>query len=388
MRLSRRGRARRLALTLSAATLGVIALTVPASVLAAPSVRVTMTSPAARPDVLSAVAGYLWSADLVQPPSGSIESYYAYDSASHGSRAVTVKHLSTGAYQVDFAGLGGVAGSAIVQVTTYSGADDCSAGPWTTGSNPTDLRAYVYCFGLTGAAADTEFNLVVTRPTSPPHGIFDYAFVSRATSSGPLTGYQYNSSRKKNSVTHLSAGHYRVLLGGPKLAGPQGVVKVSAYGDQPGDCQLASWSAAAPGGEAVKVNCYDIHHHAQNRQFMVTYTTGSSLLGINGQVVASAFANGKSPLYQPAQQYDSKHAARVYVAHLSTGYYEVLAVGSGGDPDRWGGNIQISSVGTKGQLCVSGGWSTGAITPTLYVRCFDRHDDVVDTPFTVEWVTP
>ncbi len=388
MRLVRRARQLPfLTVSLAAAGLGVAALAMPASALAAPAGQISYAVPASRPAAANAVAGDVWSTDDVQPGSGEIDSYYAYDSANQGANAVTVKHLHTGVYQVDFAGLGRVAGRAIVQVSSYDAANDCSVSIWSSGRNSSEFQAIIDCFTIAGAAADTRFDLVVTQPTSAPHGIFDYAWVYKSSSSGRLTMYQYNSSRKENSVTHLSTGHYRVLLGGPASSGTHGVVKVTPYGSLAGDCQLASWSAAAHGGENVYVNCYDVHHHAQNRQFMVTYATTTSLLGINGQVVANAFANGRAALYQPVVQYSSKHGARITVVHLGTGDYEVIAVGSGGNYAQWGGDVQINSVGTKGQLCTADSWSTN-LTPAIEVECFDHHDHLVDSPFTIEWVVP
>jgi hypothetical protein len=363
----------RYSLTTAMALAAIVASTAPAA----------LAAPATRPATATAVAGYIWSDDGAATP----DSYYAYNSTG-GS--VTQTSPASGEYEIDFGGLGSIASTSVVQVTTYDDEFNCDVAGWGPSSGAgTDLLASVSCYTLAGTLAttgDIVFDLVVTHAVSPPHGVFDYSFVNKDNSSGNLVAYQYNSSRKKNSVKHLSKGHYQVTLAGPSSKGTTGIVKVSAYGNEPGSCELEGWTGSAK-GELVNVDCYTLHHVAQNREFIVTYATANSLLGINGQTVANAFANGSSALYQPKVQYDSHKSARVSVVHYSTGEYGVLPVGSDGDFDHWGGDVQISAVDSKGRLCVSDGWDQ-ELTPSITVDCYDAKGDLVDSPFTVEWVVP
>jgi hypothetical protein len=333
----------------------------------------------AHPATSNAVAGYAWV------DGGTVEVYYDFDSANGHGTAVTASTPGTGIYQVEFANMGGIAGNVGVQVTPYSVDETCATSGWDNDHGK--LRVVVDCYSLAGALTDGNFNLIVTHPTSRPNGVFDYSLDYAPNSSGMLTTNQYNSSHKKNSVKHLGTGRYQVLLGGPKTTGTSGIVHVTPVGAQPGNCELVSWTGSAQ-GELVNVDCFGVGHAAQNREFIVTYATASSLMGIKSQVVANAFANSKATdLYSPSVQFNSKRGAKVTVAHLQTGRYLVLAFGSGGNTKKWGGDVQVSAVGNRGQLCISGGW--GQFTnPTLTVECFDKSGHPTDVPFMVEWVVP
>lgn len=362
-----------LALTVAAATtLGTTALAAPA--LASPAAQRS-----AHPAVSNAVAAYAWV-------DNGVEDYYDFNSKKSGSQAVLYSSSTQGIYEVEFANLGSIAGNANVQVTTYGDVRTCATSGWQ--ADGTKLRVVVDCYDVNGALSTGDFDIVVTHPTSAPHGVFDYALDDHPNSSGTLTSNQYNSSHKQNSVKHLGTGRYQMLFGGPKTTGTRGVVHVTPFGAQAGNCEAESWTGSAK-GELVNVDCFGPGpgHAPQNREFTVTYTTSSSLMGINGQVVANAFANGKAPLYSPSVQFNSKKGAKVSVVHYRTGEYEVLAIGSGGNTDKWGGDVQVSAVGSKDQLCISDGWGQ-QLTPSLDVECFDKAGNSVDAPFTVEWVVP
>lgn len=362
--------------TLLVAPLALLALT--SLALTTPALARTITarqaaSPAS-PGAATAVAGYLWSTS--QNASQPVDSYYAFNSTGG---AVTLTNPATGQYVVTFAGLGSVAGKAIVQASTYDGTDTCAVGGWSpAGAN---LQASVDCFSVPGAApANTLFDLTVTRPVSPPHGTFDYSFVY--LSSGRLTAYQYNSSHKENSVTNPTVGHYVVTLGGPSTSGTHGVVMVTGYGNAAGNCQTTGWRGSAT-GEIVNVNCRNSAGHFANREFMVTYAAANNLMGLNGKVTANAFVTARPGVYQPADQYDSVSGARVTVTHVNPGYYFVAFGGS--RSTHSGGHIEVNAVGSTNRLCLTGGWG-GSITPTTYVYCYDNAGHQADSNFVVNWV--
>ncbi len=359
-----------LALTVAATAAAGLATSAPASAVGA---RPATAHPAAA----NAVAAYAWV-------DGAIDTYYAFNSKVSGSQAVLYSSSASGLYEIEFAQLGSIASNVGVQVTTYSQTVTCAVTGWSKDGGK--LKVGVNCYNLSGSLVAGDFDIIVTHPTSAPHGVFDYALDDHPNSSGPLTSNQYNSSRKQNSAKHLGTGRYQVLFGGPKTSGTQGVVHVTAFGGQPGSCEVESWTGSAQ-GELVNVDCFGPGPNPvpQNRGFTVAYATSSSLMGINSQVVANAFANSKAPLYSPTVQFDSKKGAKVSVVHY--GEYEVLAVGSGGNFSKWGGDVQVSAVGNKDKLCISDGWGQ-ELTPSLDVDCYDKAGHLVDASFTVEWVVP
>ncbi len=360
------------ALTTAALTAAALTTTVPASA--------AETRPAPSPATSNAVAGYAWVEN------GTVESYYDFNSKVGNASAVMAHSSSAGVYQVEFANLGSVALDGVVQITSYGNDQDCVSSGWTNDSG--NLLVIVGCYSRTGALTDGSFDVIVTHPTSPPHGVFDYAINTRANSSGPLTGNAYNSSHKQNSVKHLGTGRYQVLFGGPKTTGTQGVVHVTPFTSAPGNCEVVSWTGSAQ-GELVNVDCFAPGPNPvpQNHAFIVTYATTSSLMGINSQVVANAFADSTAQLYMPNDQFNSKKGAKVSIARYTTGEYEVLAFGSGGNTEKWGGDVQVNAVGSKDQVCISRGWSQQT-NPSLIVNCFDKAGNLADAPFTVEWVVP
>jgi hypothetical protein len=357
---------------IAAGTVPGVALAARGRALAGPAVR------SAKP---TAIAAYAWL-----DGGSTVEPFYAYNPAGQ----VSANSPASGVYEVDFAGLGGVAGSSVAQVTSYGSGDDCVVDNWRPSSGAgTDLLVDVTCYtehGVIQTASQDAFDVVVTHAVSPPHGVFDYSWVGRDNSSGPLAGYQYNSSGKRNSVRHLGTGRYQVTFGGPASKGTAGIAKVTAYGLEPGNCDLAGWTGSAK-GEVVNVDCYTPNRKAEDRKFVVTYATASSLLGVNGQVAANAFADSSAALYQPKDQYDSTKGARVTVVHYSTGQYEVLAVGSAGNFAEWGGDVQVNAVDSKGRVCIAEDWAQ-QLTPALYVECYDRQGQFTDSPFAVEWTVP
>ena len=328
-----------------------------------------------RPAATSATAGYVLSGDGT--------GYYTYDSADSSDGAVTVTPIGTGVFKVDFAKLGMIARAAAAQVTAFNAADSCVLD--ITRQVGSHLEVIVQCVRVaTGNAdLDAEFDLVVTRPAHPVAGTFDYSVVTKL--SGPMTQHQYNSSGLPNTVKHLGPGEFQVTLGGPETTGRQGIVKVSALQPSDGSCQLTGWQGSAK-GVLVNVDCYTFPHTPADQHFVVTYTTADSLMGINNQVVANAFANSTAAVYQPGQD-NSTRGAKVTIVHYQTGSYEVLPAGSAGDVAKFGGNVQVSAVGSHGQFCIVNGWSQ-QLTPSISVACYDQNGNLANAPFTVAWVVP
>src|SRR5258708_20092713 len=134
---------------------------------------------------------------------------------------------------------------------------------------------------------------------------------------------------------------------------------VSAYGDEGGTCELASWRGSAA-GQIVNVTCHSTTGAFQQRDFTVTYAATNNLMGQNGRTEANALATGTASSYRPAVQYDSAPGARVTVTHLSTGIYRVAFAGSEGNSAR-GGDVQVGAVATSNAHSVA---STSTPPPT------------------------
>jgi hypothetical protein len=134
------------------------------------------------------------------------------------------------------------------------------------------------------------------------------------------------------------------------------------------------------------VVCFTPDGGLQNRQFTVAYARGNNLMGRTGLTDANAAAKPGGAVYQPATQFDSKHGARITVAHLDRGSYKVFFAGSSptGKPNGGDGNIQITPIGTGYRRCIYNLLPTH--TPQLEVVCADANGSRRDTAFTVQWV--
>jgi hypothetical protein len=245
----------------------------------------------------------------------------------------------------------------------------------------------VDCYDLSGTLSDENFSVLATQPNARPHapaGVFDYDWVHN---SHVLVGiYQYNSSRRKNSVRHPATGRYLVSMPGPGVAGAsKGTVKVTAYGPGPGACQVVSWRTVST-GEQIGVACFGPGGIPGNRDFTIAYARGNNLMGQNGKETANALAAGSRTLYQPAVQFDSKAGARVSVLHLDRGIYEVIFVGTNPTGHFLGGlgDAQVTAVGSTSRHC--GIALAPSHTPIAIVTCLDGHGHQVNTAFTAQVV--
>jgi hypothetical protein len=353
-------------------TLLLVIVLAPAASLAASHARL---APAARnlagPRDYYPMSGYVFSG-------GS--DYYFYNSAGENT---SIANPLFGTYEVTFDGLGPVAGSAIVEVTQAVSPGTCAIDFWDL-SGSVGLQADVSCFGFSGTVQSALFDLAVTRPTAPPHGVFDYAFMYAPTGNHVLAGFQYNSAGKKNSVRHLGTGRYQITFGGPRSKGVQGAVKVTPYGNSAGDCITAGWHGSNA-GEIVDVDCYGTAGSPQNREFTVVYASATNILGLSNVAGANAYANRPAThSYQPSVQYDSEHGARVTVQHIGKGQYSVTFKGSEGSSAN-GGDVQVTAVSSADRHCFVLGWEQKH-DPDAEIQCKSNTGANTDTSFVVTWV--
>lgn len=318
-------------------------------------------------------AAYVWSEST---------GYYTYNSAR---KPITVTALPVpGEYEVLIHGLGSIGGDAIAAVTAYDTSGTCEVGSWSASGR--NLEVLVDCHDDDGNPAASMFDLVVTRPAAPPHGVFDYSFVYDSTASRTLRSYQYNSAHKKNTVKFLGTGQYRVTLGGPRSSGTRGTVQLSMVGETGGECDLVGWHGARS-GQVVDVDCFNGNGVLVDSKFTLIYASASNLLGLNGVATGNAFADRDGAAsYRPKIQYDSEKHASVTVKNLGPGQYEVLFSHSEGNPAN-GGDVQVSAVGENAQECNVELWEQGK-TPAVIVDCAAESDGATlyNVEFVVNWV--
>lgn len=320
------------------------------------------------------MAGYVWS--------GNNTGDYVYDSAGG---AVTESNTDTGDYQISFGGLSSISKEATIDISPYydfTSPATCSPVNW--GTSDGALLVDVSCYDFSGSLVDSEFDVTVTLPKTTTSGVFDTAFANKGGKSGTLTSHEYNSAGKSNSVKYLGTGKYQVTMGGAKTTGTEGLAVATAAGAEGGDCQATSWKASSA-GEVIDVDCFDFTGAPANRNFFLTYELDNNLMDESGITTAAGYANKSSGLYQPANQYDNVEGARLSVVRFSSGSYEVLPVGSEGDPDN-GGLMQVVAVSKSYVDCMSDGWDSAEFTPSLSVICLNpKTANYVNAHYVVEW---
>jgi hypothetical protein len=329
----------------------------------------------------TAIAGYLWSGDT--------NGYYAFDSTG---RTATIEPDGTGSYFAVFPGLQHLANEHI-DLSTYGSGAACQV--YDAQNEPSNLTLAIDCNNSSGAPADSAFDVVVTQPTRPPSGVFDYD-LAPATGSRRLTGDgQYNSSGRANSVRHLSTGRYQITMPGPRASNAAGTAQVTDQDktSTTGHCELAGWHGTRA-GVIVDVGCFKADGARQNRTFGVSYVRSGNIMGYGGPTsadrVVSAYAYASRPtanVYQPASQYSSARGAYVAVLRLRRGMYLVVPSGSAGSYATYGGDVQLSAVGTSDHRCYVDEWDE-QLTPMIYVDCVTRTGARADSAFTIQWVVP
>lgn len=326
----------------------------------------------------TAIAGFAWS--------GGED--YTYDSVDN---AVTFEGDGTGAYFVIFPGLQKLT-KEHVDVSTYGTGSTC--GLVNTQGLGSNLFIAIQCNdSATNALASGQFDVVVTQPTRPPKGVFDYDTVL-GTKSQKLKGHgQYNSSGKTNSVKRLSAGRYQLTLPGPASSGASGTVQITDVDKSaaPGHCGLASWHGTKS-GEIVEVDCFSFSGKRQNEPFGVSYVRSNNLMGMNGPAldaeVTSAYAYASRPTteaYEPSSQYSSARGGLVFVVRQGKGKYLVIPAGSAGPYTVNGGDVQVTAVGKADDGCYVADWDQ-QLTPDIYINCVNDHGASTNSAFTIQWM--
>jgi hypothetical protein len=321
-------------------------------------------------------AGYLWSEG---------DSYYAYNTAG---KAVTITDNDpvTGDYAVFFDGLQGIGDNGDVQVSSYDTTDTCAVLGWGNVSGAEEVD--VACYTPAGTLDTTSqlFDVTITDPHSVPSGVYDYSWINPDNKSYKLTGFgEYNSSHKVNQVKHLGTGSYELIYPGPKSSGVHGTVQVTPFDTGGGTCLASGWKGTKA-GEEVFVHCYSPTGKAQDRIFTVVYASANNVLGLNHSTDADILASGKGGISAPEEDYLSARGAKAIVIEYYAGAYEVDLANSEGN-SKLGGDVQASAVNSRAYHCYVGDWGQET-TPAIDIVCENIKDQLVSTPFTVQWVVP
>ena len=205
----------------------------------------------------------------------STGSFDASSSRSFNSRGGTnhITQLGTGRYRVDFPGIPATGGGDF-HVSAYGGtAGRCNLSSWNTTSAP--VQAYVNCYTLAGAPANSQFSVVFQRRSGVRGPDAAYAWSDQPTSPNfiPALAYQWNSTGSTVTVTRESVGQYLVTFPGqdPEIAtflhGGWEVTQVG--GSALVECEPAL--GEAPGGGIINTHvlCMDVNNAGVDSLFTV-----------------------------------------------------------------------------------------------------------------------
>lgn len=238
---------------------------------------------------------YVWANDATTA-SYTPSSTYSWNSTGG---AIGVSHTGTGAYSVSLGGQN--LGGGTVEVTAYGGSNSyCKVGSWGGSS------VNVVCFdGSTGAAADSQFDLIFSTQTPPPLDYrsnspnniwsFSYAWAysptaSSYTLSGPYqigkvscctdgAGYPFGATQAPGTITRYGVGYYNVKFPGlAVLSASPSNVKVTGYGYGSDTCKVTGWYTS--GSDAfANVACFTFAGTPVDAYYTITYSSFAYIIG-------------------------------------------------------------------------------------------------------------
>jgi hypothetical protein len=199
--------------------------------------------------------GYAW---VDNAASASSTPYLAYQYSDEGG-TITVKHPSTGTYNVSFPNSGyGAGGTA--KATAVGSSDWCETASL-NGTTSTE-KVKVKCFAVDGTPADTQFTITFMRETDQlDQGLPSaYAAVIPPSSNGTFAPYgnysSWASNGKAMSVYKVTPGYYDVTFTG---YGTFGNVQISTWSTGKVKCRLGTAYANGSDTHAV-VFCAPLAH--------------------------------------------------------------------------------------------------------------------------------
>jgi hypothetical protein len=347
-------RARRAALTFAVAISGLL-----------------VVAPQALADRAHWADGYVWAYDPAAASyDASAGNIYAFNRTGR-QIFITNPASTTGRYFVRFRGLSALLGArSTVHVTGYNTNDNyCAPRAPRLMKDVVEVRCYN---ADTGAAADTQFDVYVTRN----HADLAFAYAHRPTASGysPLGNASWNPSKVGTTkVTRSGTGTYAVSFKGlGDWAGSEGGhVQVNAVAAGKSSCKVVSW-----GGDPnlnVNVFCHKRGGNPVNAKFNVQFLLPSDHL-------AYAWANNStSASYTPSALYsDNPSGGGITATRSGVGQYDMTWTGAGAELLD-GADVQVTAYGGGTAQCKVDGWGGDSVG----VHCFTPGGVPIDSQYTI-----
>lgn len=320
-----------------------------AAALAPVALVVSLQYASAGTAVITTGVGWLWANKSHMTGSYTPDKTHSYNSSGE---SINVKRLSTGSYQIDFAGLYiDDLYPTDVQVSAVSTNGYCMIATWDNEGANGVARMYVGCFDASGNAADAQFNLLY-QWEGAPFGSHDkgLAFLwegnPKAAHHEAESAYSFNSTGGTNSITRNGVGDYIALFPGLTKAG--GNVQVSAVALHPTAirCKAAGWSTNST-GTRVHVLCFGSGGPV-NSWFSASYSIGTPVVHSGLGAYAFADKTNSTSTYQPAPQYNGYSSAEVMAEKAGAGKYDVMIPGANGLSTS---TVLATSVGNNSGYC-------------------------------------
>ena len=312
---------------------------------------------------------YAWMGSFATP--GTPHTSYSYNATGGtiDSFRLGVGHFTIGFDS--FTDVGFDVGN--VQVTAYTaGSNYCNVDPWST------TAAFVRCYDVSGAPADTLFNVLYWKEPKRPFNQ-EYAF-AWATQASAVSSYMPNDTQSyvaiggDITISRSSTGTYSVSWPSMISVGSDsGTVLVTMQDPSTGHCTVSSWTETV-----VDITCFDVSGAPADRKFNVLHLKPTD--GTPGIAYARA-AMPTNPSYAaPAAYSHNPSGGAIQVTRSGTGVYQVGFAGYGAEPSV-ASHVQVSAYDSNSR-CILDAWSDDDV----YVNCYDVFGTPVDSGFSVAYL--
>jgi hypothetical protein len=351
-----RRRGRRLALSALVGVAGTLAIGV---------------GPAAAESPYSSYGGFVWGS---QPTSPRYNPPADYSSDPRNE----ITRSAVGTYTVRLVGQASAGG--VAHVAGYgSDSNYCKVTGWWPHAFGVDQLIQVRCFNRLGTPADAYFTASYHRAGLGSTTRLAYAWADNPTSASyaPTPAYQRNGNRGTITVARTATGRWSVTV--PGMATSGGNVQVTAYGNDPARCKVASWYPSGT-NEIVNVACHSASGLPADTRFTLSLADRVSLFGRPGneQVAAYAWAPTSGSL-PPAYSWNYRGLTNVLLPDY-TGVSRVRMPEVAFPPTH----AQVTGYGTDASYCKIGGWSVPTVrTVDVQVQCFAPSGTRVNSAFSV-----
>jgi hypothetical protein len=216
------------------------------------------------------------------------------------------------------------------------------------------------------------------------HAVGGFAFVNQTGTYTADPDYSYNSSGQAINVLNWAVGRYTVTFAGLSING--GNAQVTAFGNGPDYCNVASWSS-----NAVNVACFaNYTGQYADSSFFVTLTDWNQASN-PAAPAAAAYIWNSDPIHGglTAPWYWSSHGSPITIR--TTGYpgeYLVTFLSLAPDGAAYGVPIVTAYDGDYGNYCVAHVSSivgSGPYDVGVLVNCYDWSGAGAPSRFSLAW---